>query len=244
MLAGCRKPRPDGPAIEPVRFGKIRRQSGQDSEHDMPKLDSPMHVDSLESARRDGQIERDGLYGLQWGDPQTMPALKRVRDCFILPYVHPDRTALEIGPGGGRWTRYLLGFDRLYVVDYHQALLDELARSFRTPYLKLIKNSGADLLGIADESVDFAFSFGVFVHLELAVIENYFQELRRVLKPDGCAVIQYSDKTKEAARQHGEWFTDTTPDIIIPLVQECGHRVIEEDRLSLIHSSVVRFGRR
>lgn len=35
----------------------------------MPKLDSPMHVTMLKTARTVGQIERDGIYGLQWGDP-------------------------------------------------------------------------------------------------------------------------------------------------------------------------------
>ncbi len=208
----------------------------------MPELDTPLHLAMLQQARSAGQIERDGLYGLHWGDPQTDPALKTFRDRFVLPYVHPDRVAVEIGPGGGRWTRYLLGFGRLFAVDYHQPLLDELARSFRAPCLRMVKNSGTDFPGIADQSVDFAFSFGVFVHLDLAVIEGYFHELRRVLRDDGCAVIQYSDKTKEAARQHGDLFADTTPDIIIPMIERCGHRILEEDRTTLWHSSVVRFG--
>jgi len=207
----------------------------------MPDLNSPMHVEMLETAHREGQIERDGLYGLHWGDPQVMPALRAVRDRFILPYVNPDRTAVEIGPGGGRWTRYLLGFARLYAVDYHEKLLAELSRSYRAPCLTLVRNNGLDLAGIADRSVDYAFSFGVFVHLELRVIESYFRELRRVLKPDGCAVIQYSDKTKESARKQGEGFTDTTPEIIISLAERCGHWVLEEDRTTLWHSSIVRF---
>ena len=143
----------------------------------MPELDTPMHLTMLNDARRRGDIERDGLYGLTWGDPQTNPALRAVRDRFVLPYVHPDRTAIEIGPGGGRWTRYLLGFGRLYAVDYHQALLDELARSFRAPCLRLVKNSGTDFPGIDDGTVDYAFSFGCFVHLDLPVIEGYLREL-------------------------------------------------------------------
>ena len=66
-------------------------------------------------------------------------------------------------------------------------------------------------------------------------------EIRRILKPDGCAVIQYSDKNKEAARAHGEVFADTTPEIIRPLVEEAGYRVLEEDTATLWHSSVIRF---
>ena len=79
----------------------------------MPTLDSNMHVGMLQASRAKGQIARDGIYGLEWGDPQTDPALRWVRDHYLLPYVNPDHTAIEIGPGGGRWTRYLLGFGRL-----------------------------------------------------------------------------------------------------------------------------------
>ena len=209
----------------------------------MPELDTPMHLTMLNDARRRGDIERDGLYGLTWGDPQTNPALRAVRDRFVLPYVHPDRTAIEIGPGGGRWTRYLLGFGRLYAVDYHQALLDELARSFRAPCLRLVKNCGTDFPGIDDGTVDYAFSFGCFVHLDLPVIEGYLRELHRVLRPNGgCAVIQYADKTKEAGWKHGASFTDTTPEIMLAMVTRAGHTVFEDDRETMWHSSIVRFG--
>jgi hypothetical protein len=108
----------------------------------MPKLDSPMHIRMLQTARTAGQIERDGIYGLQWGDPQAHPALGWVRDHYLLPYVNPDHSAVEIGPGGGRWTRYLLGFGQLCTVDYHQELLDELQRSYRAPHLSTLRNNG------------------------------------------------------------------------------------------------------
>ena len=169
----------------------------------MPKLGSPMHVAMLQTARKNGQIERDGLYGLQWGDPQTNPALHWVRDHYLLPYVNPDHSAVEIGPGGGRWTRYLLGFGQLCTVDYHQELLDELQRNYRAPHLSTLRNNGTDFPGIPDASVDFVFSFGVFVHLDIDVIEAYFRSIHRILKPSGCAMIQYADQNKEEARKYG-----------------------------------------
>src|ERR1700685_3792102 len=100
----------------------------------MPSLDSDMHIEMLNASRAGGRVERNGIYGLEWGDPQNLPALRWVRDHYLLPYVNPDHTAIEIGPGGGRWTRYLLGFERLYGIDYHQDLLDELACNFRAPH--------------------------------------------------------------------------------------------------------------
>ena len=207
----------------------------------MPELNSPMHVQMLQTAHKVGQPKRDGVYGLQWGDPQTHPALRWVRDHYLLPYVNPDQSAVEIGPGGGRWTRYLLGFGHICAVDYHRPLLDELESNYRAPHLSTLHNNGTDFPGIDDASIDFVFSFGCFVHLDLPVIEAYFRSIHRILKPSGCAVIQYSDKNKEAARKYGRGFSDTTPEIIRPLLIDCGHRILEEDVTTIWHSSIVRF---
>lgn len=208
----------------------------------MPDLDSPMHVQMLEEAVASGKIGSDGVYGMHWGDPQTDPVLKEVRNRFVLPYVHPDRKAVEIGPGGGRWTRYLLGFEEIIAVDYNQPLLDKLAETYRVPYLRPRKNSGTDFPGVESKSIDFVFSFGVFVHLAPEVIQAYFNEIKRVLKTDGCAVIQYSDKRKARAQELGEGFTDTTPDVIRGWLRDRGLKILEEDTESLWHSAVVRFG--
>jgi hypothetical protein len=64
----------------------------------------------LEEAKIIGQIERDGIYGRHWGDPDQIPALRLIRDTYLYPFINPDHAALEIGQGGGRWTKYLLSF--------------------------------------------------------------------------------------------------------------------------------------
>src|SRR5207253_9452035 len=65
-------------------------------------------------------------------------------DRYVLAYIRPEDTAVEIGPGGGRWTRYLLDFKKLYVVDYHAELLAELKKNFCKPGMEFIKNNGTD----------------------------------------------------------------------------------------------------
>jgi methyltransferase family protein len=205
----------------------------------MPELNSPLHLDMLEDARRAGQIERDGIYGLHWGDPQTAPRLREIRDRFLLPYVHPDMRAIEIGPGGGRWTRYLLGFGEIFAVDYHQRLLDELAANFRAPHLRLLKNNGADFPGIEPASVDFVFSFGCFVHLDMPIIKDYLRSIGAVLKPTGSAVLQYSDKRKVPAQIPG--FSDNDPERMRAAVKEAGFAILEEELELLPNASVVRF---
>jgi len=75
-------------------------------------------------------IFRKQLYGLEWGDPDVVSPLQFIRDKYVLPFVNSAQVAVEIGPGGGRWTRYLLGFKTLYAVDFHQELLDQLKRNY------------------------------------------------------------------------------------------------------------------
>src|SRR5688572_21435933 len=112
----------------------------------MPDLDTSLHLDMLERFRR---LEKPtNLYGLQWGDPEVVEPLRFIRDSYVLPYVSREHVALEIGPGGGRWTRYLLGFKAVYVVDYHTELLDELRKNFDQPNMVFIRNNGTDFPGV------------------------------------------------------------------------------------------------
>jgi cyclopropane fatty-acyl-phospholipid synthase-like methyltransferase len=204
----------------------------------MPKLESPLHLDMLKQARAQGQPEKQGLYGLHWGDPESHPPLRHIRDEFLLPFVNAGKTAVEIGPGGGRWTRYMLGFKKLYAVDFHPELLDELKKNFDRPNIEYIKNNGTDFPGIPKRKVDFLFTFGVFVHLDLDIISSYLENARSIMKKNGDIVIQYSDKNKPLAQQN-KGFSENTPEKMRELVASHGYRIIREDTTTLLHSSVI-----
>lgn len=218
----------------------------------MPDLNTTLHLDMYqEYKRRNSFLRRLGkavrelrspteLYGLEWGDPETRGSLRFIRDRYVLPYVDPAGVAVEIGPGGGRWTRYLLGFRQVYVVDYHAELLQELKKHFDRPNMAFIRNTGTDFPGIADRSVDFLFSFGCFVHLDAHLVEQYLKNMRRILKGSSHAVIQYSDKNKILAQMNPA-FSENSPERMRKMVQEAGYRVAEEDLTTLPHSSVMRF---
>lgn len=200
-----------------------------------------MHLRMLADARERGDTD-EAPYGTHWGDPAEKPHLGIVRDVWCAPFVKPTSAVLEIGPGGGRWTRYLLGCGTLYAVDVHPEMLDELRRNFVVPHLRTVAGHGDDLPGIPDDSIDFVFSFGTFVHLELAAIEGYLKEIMRVLKLGGDAVIQYSDKSKpQAARNEG--FTDNTPSRMRRMVMDRGFLILAENLTLLPHSGLIRFTR-
>lgn len=208
----------------------------------MPQLTTNLHLQMLERAQRRGQPARDGLYGLQWGDPEAADnaGLRTIRDRWLLAYVDPAKTALEIGPGGGRWTRYMLGFRRLYVVDYHAELLAELRKNFAQSNIVEVLNNGTDFPGVPPASIDFVFSFGVFVHLDLDIIHAYLANLREVVHRQTQLVIQYADKDKPRAQQNRN-FSENDPRRMRHAVESSGYRILEEDTTSLDHSAIMRF---
>jgi SAM-dependent methyltransferase len=218
----------------------------------MPGLDTTIHVDMLRTSRRRngflGRVYdtvrniryRRPIYGLEWGDPETIPPLKFIKEQYVLPRVNPAHVALEIGPGGGRWTRYLLGFKTLYVVDFYPELLKELRRYFNRPNMRFVKNSGSDFPSVPDQSVDFIFSFGCFVHLELPIIQSYVENMKRVLRPGGNVLVQYSDSNKIMSRDN-EGFSDNSPEKMRKIIIDSGFHICMEDTTSMWNSSIIQF---
>lgn len=226
------------------RGGYKRRYEKTGATWPMPPLNTKLHVAMLQDALRKGQPSRDGLYGMQWGDPDRYAPLITIRDHWLLPYVHAGKTAIEIGPGGGRWTRYLSGFGRLYVVDHYPELLAELRKNFARPNIVEVLNNGTDFPGIPEGSVDFVFSFGCFVHLDARIIRAYLANLRAVVHPATQLVIHYSDKNKPGAA-HPD-FSDNDPRRMRAMVERAGYRIEEEDTTFLDSAAIMRFspGRR
>lgn len=218
----------------------------------MPDLDTSLHLDMLHDyERQNGLLNRfrravremvspRGFYGLQWGDPETSGPQVYMRDKYILPYVKPDQVGLEIGPGGGRWTRYLLGFKHLYVVDYHAELLSELRRQCNQVNMQFIVNHGSDFPGVPANSVDYIVSVACFVHLEPYLIESYLSNMHSVLKTGGNVVLTYSDKTKVGG-QLNSTFSQNSPERMRNMVKAAGFHIVEEDLTVLWNSGIIRF---
>jgi SAM-dependent methyltransferase len=193
-------------------------------------------------------------YGDEWGDPGasalrrwlgTLTGKGRFRSLhlvarrYIEPFVGPDKVCLEIGPGGGRWTQFLVGARELILVDLNPEFFEYLRRRFpeAAPRMRFYETSGYELGGVADGSVDFVFSFGTFVHIEPEGIDAYLGELRRVLRPGGIASLQYADKTKWPAARNPN-FSNMTPDRMEALATARGFRLRAHDTALLLHSSI------
>lgn len=120
------------------------------------------------------------------------------REVFT-PFLGTSEVLLEIGPGAGRLTDVLLPkCDRLIAVDTSAGMINLLRERFADETkIEYHLSDGRGLRGVPDTSVDAAFSYGVFVHLQHWDIYHYLVELQRVLKPGGKALIQHSHTFSE-----------------------------------------------
>ncbi|MGA8792169.1 MAG: methyltransferase domain-containing protein [Candidatus Binatus sp.] len=193
-----------------------------------------------------------GLYGSQWGDPEVRGIryffrrvffrraagpLYRVVDDYIRPYVKPDATVLEIGPGGGRWTRYLVSAKKVVAVDINAEFFAPLRAMFPDANLGFYQPEGFDLRGVAADSIDFVFTFGTFVHIDPDGIREYLGEIRRVLKRGGTAVVQYAAKEKPAGRKELS-FSEMTAEKMAAMAPM---EIVEHNTRLLSHSNIAVF---
>jgi hypothetical protein len=126
------------------------------------------------------------------------------------------------------------------VVDYYPELLEQLRMTLRAPNISIIKNDGYNFPGVPKGSIDYLFSFGTFVHLDLDIISAYLENIRDIVKAGGNVVINYSDKTKAMA-QVNKTFSENNPDTMRRIIADRGFKLMEEDLTTLPHSSVARF---
>jgi len=102
-----------------------------------------------------------------------------------------DKIVLEIGVGVGRMTEFFgQDFKMVHGIDIAPGMLS-IAHKRLCPFsnIELIENEG-DTIPFPDEKFDLIFSYLVFKHLpNTALIQNYFEEIARSLKPSGLAKI-------------------------------------------------------
>ena len=132
------------------------------------------------------------MIGLDAPPTEVVSSIDRM---VVEPHLGRVDTILEIGAGGGRFTEALLPRARhLIAADTSPTMLRLLKLRFRgQPKVSYILLDGRCLAGIPDNSIDGAFSYDVFVHLPPWHIYVYLEELRRVLRPAGRAVLHHAN---------------------------------------------------
>jgi len=116
-----------------------------------------------------------------------------VVDAFVSPYIGPDVDVLEIGPGQGRWSEFIVGRAKsVTLVDLNATCIDVCRDRFgRHDEVAFIVNDGHSL-PVDDASIDVIWSFGSFVHFDQRDVDAYLGEFRRVLRPGGRFLIHHA----------------------------------------------------
>lgn len=137
---------------------------------------------------------REQPYGLPWEVSGNFDDYlqQNLLDRYLLPR---SADGLEIGPGGGRLTRLLLPrTEVLHVAEPSETMLRHLKERFaEVSNVRYHQTDGITLPALNAATLDFVFSFDVFVHLEPRLIYWYLRQIEALLKPGGTGIIHYSN---------------------------------------------------
>lgn len=123
---------------------------------------------------------------------------RRVFKRAILPFLKPDSTVMELGPGNGAWSRAILKHipnGKLITVDYQDVTqwLDPDHYEGRLVCHQVTDNSFA---GVEDESIDFFWSMGVLCHNNKKHIEEILGSALEKMKIGAYGCHQYANWDK------------------------------------------------
>jgi SAM-dependent methyltransferase len=186
-------------------------------------------VPGINSARLNREIWENWDWNAR-GDEWTLsPEWKSsIVRSILRPNVPPGCDVLEIGPGAGRWTEFLVADARSYVgIDISAECVRICEDRFRdVPGARFVRNSGADLAALPDRSIDRVWSFDAFVHINRAEVAAYVKELRRVMRPGAVAAIHHGDH----GGRGGGWRSDLTAAAFERLIDDNG--LVVDSRLA------------
>jgi SAM-dependent methyltransferase len=125
----------------------------------------------------------------------------------LLPRIHhflPAQRILEIAPGFGRWTKFLLRHcGELVGIDLSSECVQACRRYFaKAPNAVFHQNDGLSLAAAGSEPFDFIFSFDSLVHADNEVFVSYIPQILRLLTERGVAFIHHSNYSSSGANEN------------------------------------------
>jgi SAM-dependent methyltransferase len=192
----------------------------------------------LEAARQRGMDVNDyEETQLGW-----YPALALL-EATTFPHLRADSIVCEVGPGTGRFSRYILPrIERgeLHLVDHSPWMVRFLEAYFRErPQVHVHLGDGQTLPLARAGWMDLVFVAGTMVALKLGTIQLYAQEFARVLKPGGAVVFDYIDPTTAEGWMHLETeghrladvYTYHAPQVIDRVFAQAGFERFERQQI-------------
>lgn len=117
--------------------------------------------------------------------------IDKVCEVALTPFFGMNKTAVELGPGGGVFTDKMDGkFKELIAIDVIKRPKQFMYKKFT--YIELPDNTYR-CEGINDNRIDFCFSYNLFCHLSNDRLKEYIKDVHRVLKTGGDFVFMLSN---------------------------------------------------
>lgn len=171
--------------------------------------------------------------------------IEKVCEKCLYPFFNLNHNALEIGPGGGSFTKRMVGrFKNLVAVDVIK--MPAQFSGYKDFYFIELPDQCYDLPDL--ERIDFCFSYNVFCHLSNKALTEYFMNINRVLNPGADFVFMlanYEHTKKNFSEDYhlGEMTpvghfaqSDRTIDVIVGKEWEIVRRnMIPEHRDIIVH---------
>jgi len=147
-------------------------------------------------------------YGFAWGDPNNendpLGNYKKIKE-QVQNYSKNSSHSLEIGTLGGKWTQYLLKSAKITCIDINSVMIDAIKKRYPESLKKIgfYISSGNELSGINSEDVDFIFCIDTLVRSSTKIIYNYIEEISRVLRNNGVALLHLPSNQIPGSEERG-----------------------------------------
>ncbi|MBI5281772.1 MAG: class I SAM-dependent methyltransferase [Candidatus Solibacter usitatus] len=113
---------------------------------------------------------------------------------LLLPFIKPRHTVLDIGCGIGRLLKWVAPrCERAIGMDISKGMLAKARRRLSSlPNVELAQLPPSLVFPLASASVDFAYFYHVSEHMEREDAYKILGEIRRTMKHNGVALVQFS----------------------------------------------------
>lgn len=181
---------------------------------------------------------------------QVDPEIKNLVKAQIFLKTQPKFPCLEIGPGDGQWTEYLVAADPLYLLDIHKEFLDFTISKFPGAYQPRIRPYTLIEAEIKDHLLEklpqaqfgFVFAWDVFTYFTPDYFEKYLNSAFQILKPGGSILFNYNNcEIYQNVKYAETGFQSWMPKYLLEkIVKQIGYDIEKHSNIGNVHWVIIR----
>lgn len=177
---------------------------------------------------------------LRYGNPDRIREIRKlyvpngvdeiVRQTIDL-YVDWRYPGMEIGCRDGEFTKHLVAFDPLYVVDVFPEFIESTKSNFPPEYQNRLRSyliENMNLNRLPKNQMAFVFSWNFFNYITLQGIEVYLKQVLEILRPGGVFMFTYNnaDLPAPAAYADSYYMSYVPKSQLLPICESLGYEIV------------------